>query len=423
MTPAARVRAAIEILQDFETTASPADRFLRDWFRRRRYAGSKDRAAIAERVFDVLRHRNSFAWRMQSETPRALVIASLLSEGQTRDSITALFRGDGYGPPPLSASEIDATNSPPRGEPPLHVQGEYPPWLEPELRRAFGERLLGEMRALQSRASIDLRVNALKANRTDVLKELRVEGYDANPTRYSPFAIRVPAGVSGLEKTKLFTSGAFELQDEASQIAALLVGAKPGMRVLDLAAGAGGKALALAAQMRNEGEIVARDIDERRLAQIWDRAKRAGVTIILPRSPNGMLFDRVLIDAPCSGTGTWRRQPELRWRLTPERLEALKKTQSHLLDDGARQTRPGGRLIYAICSLLPCESEDQITTFLERHPDFAIRPARGVWAESTKTEPPPGMDQFFRATPFTTGTDGFFAAVLARSRRAQAPPE
>ena len=192
--------------------------------------------------------------------------------------------------------------------------------------------------------------------------------------------------------------------------------------MLDLAAGAGGKALALAAQMRNEGEIVARDIDERRLAQISDRAKRAGVTIILASSSNAMVFDRVLVDAPCSGTGTWRRQPELRWRLTPKRLEALKKMQAQLLDDGARQTRPGGRLIYVTCSILPSENEDQITTFLERHPDFAMRPARGVWAESIGTEPP-GMDEFFRATPFTTGTDGFFAAVLARSRRAQVPPE
>jgi 16S rRNA (cytosine967-C5)-methyltransferase len=444
MTPAARLQAAIEILQELETTALPADRFLRDWFRRRRYAGSKDRAAVAERVFDALRHRNAFAWRMQSETPRALVIGSLLHKGQTQDSIQALFTGEGYGPSPPSAQELHAIHSPPQGEPPLHVQGEYPQWLEPELKRAFGDGMLDEMRALQSRAPIDLRVNTLRANRGDVLEQLRAEGYEVTPTRHSPFAIRISAGASGLEKTQLFASGAFELQDEAAQIVALLVDAKPGMRVLDLAAGAGGKSLAIAAQMRNEGEIIANDIDVRRLAQIRERAKRAGVTIILPRpreageragvrgtgqlaelpltltlSPNGgegnRWFDRVLVDAPCSGTGTWRRQPELRWRLTPEQLEGRKKTQSHLLEDGARHIKPGGRLIYATCSILPCENEDQIAAFVERNADFVIRFGRDVWRESVGTAPPPGMDRFFHATPLTTGTDGFFVAVLERT--------
>src|SRR6185437_14102461 len=194
MTPAARIQTAIEILDALNTTAMPADRFVRDWFRRRRYAGSKDRAAIAERVFNVLRHRNSFAWRMQSGTPRALAIGSLLQDGETVDSIRALFSGECYGPPALSEVEIHAINAPPQGTPPLHVQGEYPEWLEPELRRAFGERPLDEMCALQSSAPIDLRVNTLKVDRNDVLKQLRSDGYDANATPYSPFGIRIPAG-------------------------------------------------------------------------------------------------------------------------------------------------------------------------------------------------------------------------------------
>jgi 16S rRNA (cytosine967-C5)-methyltransferase len=399
----------------------PADRFLRDWFRRRRYAGSKDRAAVAERVFDVLRHRNSFAWRMQSETPRALAIASALHGGVSPESVRELFSGDGYGPRALSEEEIHSINSPPQGEPPLHMQGEYPQWLEPELRRAFGRGLLEETRALQSRAPIDLRVNALKANRSDVLRQLRAEGYDGEVTRHSPLAIRIPARASGLEKTPLFASGAFELQDEASQLAALLVDARPGMRVLDLAAGGGGKSLAIAAQMQNHGDILAFDDNPVRLKPLPDRAERAGATCITiaevrggPLWGNGK-FERVLVDAPCSGTGTWRRQPELRWRLTPERLEAVKKAQAWLLDDGARHTKPGGRLIYTTCSLLPCENEDHIAAFLERHPDFAICPVRDVWRDSIGTEPPPRMDQFFRASPLTTGTDGFFTAVLQRA--------
>jgi 16S rRNA (cytosine967-C5)-methyltransferase len=420
MTPAARVQAAIEILQELETTTLPADRFVRDWFRRRRYAGSKDRAAVAEHVFDVLRHRNSFAWGMGSEAPHSLVIASLLRGGETPDSICKLFSGEGYGPPPLSDAEFRALNSPPRGEPPLYVQGEYPEFLEAALKRAFGDYLRDEMFAMRQRAPIDLRVNTLKENRSEVLQRLCAEGYDASAARNSPFAIRVPAGASGLEKTELFMSGAFEVQDEAAQIAALLVDAKPGMRVLDLAAGAGGKSLAIAAQMRNEGEILAFDDNPARLKPLTERTARAGATSITiagtrggPKWGNGK-FDRVLIDAPCSGTGTWRRQPELRWRLTPERLQSLQKTQASLLEDGARHTNPGGRLIYATCSLLPSENEDQIAAFLERHPDFTIKPAREVWAESIGTEPPPGMEQFFRATPLSTGTDGFFAAILER---------
>lgn len=420
MTPAARVRAAIEILDALNTTGMPADRFIRDWFRKRRYAGAKDRAAVAERVFDVLRHCSSFAWRMQSDTARALVIASLLHEGETPESIRALFSGQGYGPPPLSEQEIQAINLPPEGEPPLHVKGEYPRWLEPELRRAFGRRLLDEMCALQSRALIDLRVNTLKANRSDVLKQLRSEKYDASATRYSPLAIRIPAGITGLEKTRLFASGGFEFQDEASQIAALLGDAKPGMRVLDLAAGAGGKSLAIAAQMKNEGEVLAFDDNPARLKPLAERAARAGATCISivekrggPKWGNGK-FDRVLVDAPCSGTGTWRRQPELRWRLTPERLKELKKTQAWLLDDAARHTKAGGRLIYATCSILPSENQEQVAAFMARYSDFAIRPAREIWGAAIGPEAPPDLGEFFRATPLTTGTDGFFAAILER---------
>ena len=380
---------------------------------------------------------------MRSKSPRALVIGTVLREGLDIESIHALFSGEGYGPPPLTNDEIAGIQSEPHGVAPPHVGGGYPQWLEWQLSRALGADLLEEMVALQERASIDLRVSTLKANRDDILKRLRADGYDAEPTRYSPFGIRIPAGASGLEKTQLFRSGAFELQDEASQIAALLVDARSGMRVLDLAAGGGGKSLAMAATMHNEGEIVATDIDSGRLRQLGTRAERAGVTIIrtpsppregrggvrgastaaefplpLTLSPNEgegtELFDRVLVDAPCSGTGTWRRQPELRWRLTPDRLESLEKTQSWLLEDGARHTKPGGRLAYATCSLLPSENEEQIEAFIERHPEFTIVPPRAVWPGAIGTDPPPGLSDFFKASPRKTGTDGFFTAILAR---------
>jgi len=419
MTPAARLQAAIEILEGLNATPIPADRFIKDWFSARRYAGSKDRAAVTERVYAVLRRRASCAWRTESDAPRALAIGSLLNEGMKPDDITALFGSSTYAPAPLTDDERAAIARDP-GAPPAHVAGEYPEWLEPELRRAFGERLLEEMQALNVRAPVDLRVNTLRAQRDDMLVGLHALNVVAERTPYSPLGIRVPSAerLSSLQQTQFFQTGAFEFQDEASQTAALLCDAKPGMRVLDLAAGAGGKSLALAAIMQNQGHILAFDDEPSRLKPVRPRARRAGAGIITvaekrggPLWGNGK-FDVVLVDAPCSGSGTWRRNPELKWRLTPERLEAILPVQSWLLADGARHTQPGGRLVYATCSILPRENEDQVEAFLAAHPDFHIVDAADAWRDAAQTDPPPGMAKFFHASPFTTKTDGFFVAVL-----------
>lgn len=421
MTPAARVQAAIEILDGLEKTAQPADRFLRDWFRARRYAGAKDRAAVAERVYDVLRHRASFAWGIGGAA-RSLVIASLLCEGRSREAIDALFSGAAYAPPPLSWDERRSLAYPPTAEPPPHVRGEYPEWLEPQLGRAFGDGLLDEMGAMTGRAPVDLRVNTLRANRDDMVVGLISLGIKAERTRYATEGIRIASveGLSTLQHTQFFETGAFEFQDEASQIAALLCAAKPGMRVLDLTAGGGGKSLALAAAMCNRGEILAFDIDSLRLREVRPRARRAGAAIIAatdkrggPLWGNGR-FDIVLVDAPCSGSGTWRRNPETKWRLTPERLKELEDLQGRLLDDGARHTAPGGRLIYATCSLLPCENEDAVAAFLGRNKDFRVVQASDVWQGLGTHETPPGMHEFFRASPLKCGTDGFFVCIMAR---------
>jgi 16S rRNA (cytosine967-C5)-methyltransferase len=358
-------------------------------------------------VFDVFRHRASFAWRMGSDSARALAIASVLHEGADADM---LFSG-GYGPPPLSGEEKARIASPPADKP-LPVEGEFPAFLESELKRAFGDALLDEMSAMLSRAPIDLRVNTLKAAREDVLEALRAEGVEAQPTPYSVFGIRI-ASAKGLEQSALFKSGAFEFQDEAAQIAVMLCGVKPGMRVLDLAAGAGGKSLALAPIMQNEGEIVAHDIDEGRLHQIAPRAERAGVTIIKAEThkPSGT-FDVVLLDAPCSGSGTWRRQPENKWRLTPARLDELNALQDRLLGDAASCVKPGGRLVYATCSILPRENEDRIASFLSGHGQFSVLDAAQAWPQ---TAPRPSQIQtYMKTTPGKAGTDGFFAAILAR---------
>ena len=419
MRDSARLQAAIEILQELEATALPADRYLRDWFRARRYAGSKDRAAITERVYSVFRHRVSLTWRMASERPRALVIASLLAEGMAAEQIAALF-GDGpYAPAPLTDEERAAIAQR-SGMPPLHVQGEYPEWLEPELKRAFGGDLLDEMKAMTSRAPVDLRVNTLKEQRNALIANLQSMGFKAEATPYSPTGIRVPSGegLSALHRSAFFLEGAFEFQDEASQIAAVLCAVKPGQSVLDLAAGAGGKSLALAATMQNKGQVLAFDDSPQRLKPLSERAARAGATIIsIADKRGGPLwgkgkFDVVLVDAPCSGSGTWRRSPELKTRFTPEKLTGLAKLQDWLLADGGRHTKPGGRLVYATCSILPVENEDRIEAFLKTTPDFAIVDAASVWRDAVAGAAPPGIGKYFHGSPRRTGSDGFFVCVL-----------
>jgi 16S rRNA (cytosine967-C5)-methyltransferase len=386
MTPAARLQAAIEILG--QDTSQPLERQLKAWFRARRFAGSSDRRAIAERLYAIYRQRAHFAHRMESDAPRALAIASLLAEGE--DPV-GYFTG-GYGPEPLTEAERAQIAAPPKSPTP-HMEGEYPNWLEGELRRAFGPRLPEEMAAFQQRAPVDVRVNSLKAARDDVLARLREDGIEAVALPDLPLAIRCPPN-SPLTAHPLFVEGAFEIQDAAAQAAVLFCEAKPGMRVLDLAAGAGGKALALAAAMENKGEVIACDVRTEALTELERRARRAGAHIIrsqlLGTPPEGP-FDLVLVDAPCSGSGTWRRQPELKWRLTPERLAERIALQDQLLDQAAGR---GERLVYATCSILPCENEDRTAAFLARHPYFTRK-------------------RDYCASPARSGTDGFYAALLA----------
>jgi len=394
MTPAARLQAAIEILG--AGGARPLDRQLKDWFRAHRFAGSKDRHAITEQVYTVVRHRARFAHRMGRDDPRALVIGAVLAAG---DAPEILFTG-GYGPSPLTEAERAAIARVPSPEPPS-VAGEYPPWLEEELTRAFAHRLEVEMAGFQTRAPVDLRVNALKAKRVDVIARLRADNFVCEIAPELADAIRCPPGVN-LTAHPLFTSGAFEIQDWAAQRAVALSDAQPGMRVLDLAAGAGGKSLALAAAMQNRGSILAFDDKPERLAPLTERAARAGASLITiaqvrggPLWGNGR-FDLVFLDVPCSGSGTWRRQPELKWRLTPERLAELQKIQDWLFADGARHTAPGGKLVYATCSILPQENQDRVEAFLTAHPMF-----RRVASD-------------FHASPASTASDGFYAAFLMR---------
>jgi 16S rRNA (cytosine967-C5)-methyltransferase len=396
MTPAARFQAVIEILS--ESGSRPLDRQLKDWFRGHRFAGSKDRHAITEQVYDIIRHRARYGHRMGAEDARSLVIAALLAEGQ---NLEAVFSGHGYGPAPLTTEERAAIARPPSSAPSWVVH-EYPLWLEEELTRAFGDRLAEEMAAFQMRAPVDLRVNRLKATRTEILGILRADGFDCEIPAALADAIRCAPGVN-LTAHRLYASGAFEIQDWAAQQAVALSGAEPGMRVLDLAAGAGGKSLALAAAMQNRGHLLAFDDKPERLAPLAERTARAGASIItIARTRGGPLwgdgrFDLVFLDVPCSGSGTWRRQPELKWRLTSERLAELQGIQDWLFADAARHTAPGGQLVYATCSILPRENEDRVAAFLKAHPMFQrVRPD-------------------FHASPAATASDGFYAAFLKRT--------
>jgi 16S rRNA (cytosine967-C5)-methyltransferase len=394
MTPAARLQAVIEILG--EPGSRPLDRQLKDWFRGHRFAGSKDRYAITEQVYDIVRHRARYAHRMGAQDSRTLAISAVLAAGRDPE---AVFTG-GYGPPPLTAEERAAIARAPAPAP-SWVTHEYPPWLEEELTRAFGPRLAEEMAAFRMRAPVDLRVNTLKATRAEVLGILRADGFDCEISAVLPDALRCAPGVN-LTAHRLYASGAFEIQDWAAQRAVVLSDARPGMRVLDLAAGAGGKSLALAAAMQNRGSLLAFDDKPERLAPLAARAARAGASIIaVARQRGGPLwgngrFDLVFLDVPCSGSGTWRRQPELKWRLTPERLAELQGIQNWLFADAARHTAPGGKLVYATCSILPRENEDRVDTFLAAHPLFR------------RAQPD------FHASPAASASDGFYAAFLRR---------
>jgi 16S rRNA (cytosine967-C5)-methyltransferase len=431
MTPAARLAAAIEVFADVETRRRPAADVLKDWGLAHRFAGSSDRAAIAGLVYDALRRKASSAWRMGEASPRAALIGMLHSErGLDGAAIALLCSGARFAPAPLSEAEQAALVSPSLADAPPHVQGDYPEWLEPHFLRAFGAQRAAEGVALASRAPLDLRVNTLKAAREELLPKL--EHLHAAPTRWSPVGLRIrlaaDAKSPAIHAEPPYRKGAIEIQDEGSQLAALLAGAKPGEQVVDLAAGAGGKTLALAAAMENHGQIYATDIDKRQLAPIHERIARAGARNIQVRTPRGASdvlsdlssrADLVLIDAPCTGTGTWRRNPDAKWRVRPGALAERQKQQAALLDRAAALVKPGGRIAYITCSVLEEENGDQIRAFIGRNADFSVEKPAGVaqaLGERAYLFSRAALisDAGLLMTPRRTDTDGFFVSLIRR---------
>ncbi len=425
MTPSARLASAIALLEEIEAAPRrPADAVANDFFRGRRYIGSGDRRAVGEQVWAVLRARRRLGWWLDaaqlSQTPRLLVAASLLLDGTSVEQLARLFSTGQYAPPALARSESEmlaalAGRTLDFKAQPRPVRLELPDWIVPRLVARFGDALDPEMRAALGPAPLDLRVNLLKTTRDAARAALALEGIEAEPTPYSPWGLRV-AGRRAVTTGAAFRDGLVEIQDEGSQLVAFLAGAVPGMRVADWCAGAGGKTLALAATMENKGQLVACDVSAARLDGAVRRLRRAGVHnaerhLVQPgdkwaKRRTGT-FDRVLVDAPCTGTGTWRRNPDARARLREQDLTELLVKQAGILDDAARLVKPGGRMIYATCSVLPEEDEDQVSAFLARQPGFTtVSPAL------------PGdlsADPFLLLTPRRHGTDGFFAAVLERT--------
>ena len=443
MTPGARIAAAIDILAEIEAGVRPADDIAAGYFRRRRYIGAKDRVQVSAHTYAVLRHRAVIDWWIaraskgeMAPTPRARMIGVLaLVDKWTDDDITASFDGGRFRPAALSAAEQRlarglAGRSLTHPEMPRAVACDLPDWLEPHLAAVYGRHLEDEMAALNAPAPIDLRVNTLKADRDTARRALAAENIAAEPTPWSPLGLRLRHRAP-LAGTAAFKEGLVEVQDEGSQIAALLAGARPGIRVVDFCAGAGGKTLALAAQMKNRGKLVACDVSDWRLERAGKRLRRAGISNVERRAlsterdlwvkHHAKSFDLVFVDAPCLGVGSWRRNPDGKWRAGPQDLAELIVRQRDILASAARLVKPGGRLVYATCSLLYEENEAQAEGFLAAYPDFALYPASRAWEETIGGHSPAG-DDYLRLTPARHGTDGFFTAIFER-QSAPADPD
>jgi 16S rRNA (cytosine967-C5)-methyltransferase len=428
--PGGRIQAAAEVLEDIFTRHQPAASALQDWGKRHRFAGSGDRAAIGTLVYDVLRRRLSLAAQMGSDAPRVLAIAAApRALGLSVADVIAVCDGSPHAPAPLSDDEqVRLVAGVPADVAP-HVAGDIPEWVTASFARAFGERSVAEGQAMAERAPVDLRANTLKATREKVLAALEKLG--AAPTPLAPLGVRIPAPVGAaksphVEAEAAHGKGWFEVQDEGSQIAAALSGAGPRQQVLDLCAGAGGKTLALAAAMGNSGQIYAYDSDKGQLRPIFERLQRAGVrnAQVLDGGDKaglealGPRFDVVLVDAPCSGSGTWRRKSDAKWRLKPEALATRQAEQREVLTLASGLVKPGGRLTYVTCSVLPEENVDQVAWFLGAVPGFVLVPFGEVWKATIGGEPPASADgsrETLLLTPASHGTDGFFVASFKRA--------
>ncbi|MEK1891223.1 MAG: RsmB/NOP family class I SAM-dependent RNA methyltransferase [Phyllobacterium sp.] len=424
-----RLQAAIEVLDDIENRKRPASDALKDWGLSHRFAGAGDRAVIGNIVYDALRRKLSLAWRMDSDAARHIAFGVLLSDAELDiDDINSALAGDKFAPAPLEAERLSIWEARDMASAPDNVRADVPEWCVPHFEAIFGDTWVGEAAALSDRPPVDLRVNTLKADRDKVLKELARAG--AAPAPLLETAVRIPplramGRHPNVQTEPAFQRGLFEVQDLGSQIAAKLSDAKSGEQVLDYCAGAGGKTLALAAEMGNKGQIHAYDAERARLAPIFDRLKRAGVRNAQAHANVEDLavlegqMDLVLVDAPCTGSGTWRRRPDAKWRLSDQQMERREVEQREVLDAAKAYVKPGGRLVYITCSLFAPENGNQVDVFLAGNDAYKRVDTQSLWNRAvTGTS---DLSPLFKQgttilSPLATSTDGFFISVLRREK-------
>jgi 16S rRNA (cytosine967-C5)-methyltransferase len=422
-----RLAGAIEVLEDIEKRKRPVADALKDWGLSHRFAGSGDRSAIGNIVYDALRMKLSHAFLMDSDSASALGHAVMYRQwGFTPEALAAELDGDKFAPEMPSAEMAQAFATRRLEDAAAHIQGDIPEWVQASFEENFSDDWLDEAKALAGRPTLDLRANTLKASRAKVLKALERSG--AEPATIARNGIRIPAGEGASRLPNVtaelsFQKGWFEVQDEGSQIVADLAFPQEGEQVLDYCAGGGGKTLAMSAAMNNKGQVHAYDTDRKRLAPIIERLKRAGTRNVQVHDrldglkPFTGKFDRVLVDAPCTGTGTWRRRPDTKWRLTQKNLEERLGQQQEALAGAASFVRPGGHLIYVTCSVLPEENEAQVYAFCEDNPEFEILSAADAWADlfgTDKRQPWSADMKTVTLTPASTDTDGFFFCLMGR---------
>lgn len=436
MTPSARIQSSILLLNDIlqswrNEKRIPADKIIDRYFKDRRFIGSKDRAYIGELVYWVLRNLSLLKFLCPAlqnlDEGRILVFTALiLRKEYPLAELKAFCDGSHYAPHTITPNELELLAHPVKETPPLHVRLNYPQWLEDELRASLNGDFEEALKALSEQAHTDLRANTLKTSRDALVAALNAEGFACQPTPTSPIGVRLEKRAP-IFTSPLFKAGHFEVQDEGSQMVAGIVDASSGMKVIDFCAGAGGKTLAIAAQMKNKGRILAWDISQKRLTQIKDRLKRAGVDnvqIHVLESENDSFIkrhkasaDRVLVDAPCSGTGTWRRNPDLKWRFTAQDLQEVRSLQESILQSASRLVVKGGRLIYATCSLLISENDEQVEKFIKNNGNFRVVCVKKVWNKvctGDEAESDDSAVSYLSVAPHQDGVDGFFAAILER---------
>lgn len=436
-----RLAAAIEVLQTLEDQRRPVAHVLKDWGHAHRFAGSGDRNAIGNLVHDALRHRRSLAAKMGDDSPRAAILAAAVFLPGYLDGPLPEFEGDKFAPAPLSEAEQAALAAPHELEADTAITADAPDWLWPAMQRVFGEDAAAEVGAMAARAPVDLRLNPARSKPERVDKAL--SRFITQRDDAFPQLRRIPAA-QGFKRAphvtsdEAFQKGWIEVQDAGSQLAAELAvaGIKP-RSVIDYCAGAGGKSLALSVFMGGKGQVFAHDIDRRRMADLWPRVKRSGAHNIQVVDHEALASheiaksgaDCVVVDAPCTGSGTWRRHPDTKWRVSQSTLETRMAEQDEVLVEGAKLTKPGGRLVYITCSLTAEENEDRLVTFLKAHGAFSPVSATDMIAGLGRDAVPGclpslALDGFdagqlgLRLTPATSGTDGFFIACLTRNAEA-----